>query len=134
MMENKPVEIKQVSEREIWVGENRFYLDVDLIHINMVGKMDDKTAVTMKDVYFKLNNMIDGKVDTIINLNKVGKQSIVARKTWNELSENEKCGKLALFGTPPVARVVASFVMGVTKKKDTHFFKTKEEALAWIKE
>ena len=133
-MEDKPVEIKQVSEREIWIGENRLYLDVDLLYIYLVGEMDDKTAVVMKEAYFKLNNMIDGKVDAIIDLNKVGKQSTVARKTWKELSENEKCGKLALFGMHPVARVVASFVMGVTKKKDMRFFKTKEDALAWLKE
>ena len=28
-MEEGPVEVKQVSEREIWVGENRLYLDED---------------------------------------------------------------------------------------------------------
>jgi hypothetical protein len=30
--------------------------------------------------------------------------------------------------------VLASFVMGVTKKEEVYFFKTKEEALAWLKE
>jgi len=29
---------------------------------------------------------------------------------------------------------MASFFMGASKKKDMRFFKTKEEALAWLKE
>ena len=133
-MEDKTVEIKQVREREIWVGENRFYLDNGLLCINLVGEMDDKTVVAMKEAYFKLNNMVDGKIDALIDLNKAGQQSAGARKTWNELSEGENSGKLALFGMHPVARVMASFVMGVTKKEDMRFFKTKEDALAWLKE
>ena len=122
------------NDREIWVGENRLYLDVDLLYVNLVGEMDDKTAVAMKEAYFKLNNLVDGKLDTFIDLNKAGKQSVGARKTWKELSENENSGKLAITGVSPVARVIASFVMGVTKKEDMRFFKSKDEALAWLKE
>jgi len=48
--------------------------------------------------------------------------------------EHERTGKVALFGLNPVARVIASFVMGVTRKKDMRFFKTREEALAWLRE
>jgi len=50
------------------------------------------------------------------------------------VSEYEKTGKVAVFGLHPVARVIASFVMGVSKNKDMRFFKAKEEALAWLKE
>ncbi len=133
-MEEKSVELKQLSEREIWVGENRLYLDVDLLYVNLVGEMDDKTVVAMKEAYFKLNSMVNGKLDTLIDLNKAGKQSVGARKTWKELSENENSGKLAITGVSPVARVIASFVMGVTKKEDMRFFKSKDEALVWLKE
>ncbi len=122
------------KEKEIWVGENRLYLDVDLLYVNLVGEMDDKTIVAMKEAYFKLNSMVDGKLDALIDLNKAGKQSVGARKTWRELSENENSGKLAITGISPVARVIASFVMGVTNKEDMRFFKTKEEALLWLKE
>ena len=133
-MDGESFEVKHVSEREIWVGENRFYLDVDLLYVNLVGEMDDKKVVAMKETYFKLNNMVGGKLDVLIDLNKAGKQSIGARKTWKELSENENTGKLALIGMHPVAKVVASFVMGVTKKEDMRFFKSKDDALAWLKE
>ena len=49
-------------------------------------------------------------------------------------AELEKIGKIAMFGMHPVARVVASFVMGVTNKEDMRFFKSKEDALLWLKE
>ncbi len=48
--------------------------------------------------------------------------------------EDKIFGKVALFGLHPVARVVASFFMGATKKKDMRFYKTRGEALAWLKE
>ncbi|MBE3140395.1 MAG: hypothetical protein IMZ53_07420 [Thermoplasmata archaeon] len=39
----KKVEVKQVSEREIWVGENRMYLGEDnILYITLVGEMDEK--------------------------------------------------------------------------------------------
>ncbi|MCJ2534163.1 MAG: STAS/SEC14 domain-containing protein, partial [Candidatus Thermoplasmatota archaeon] len=98
------------------------------------GEMDDKTVVAMKEAYFKLDNMVDGKLDALIDLNKAGQQSAGARKTWKELSENENSGKLAIIGISPVAKVIASFVMGVTNKEDMRFFKSKDEALAWLKE
>ena len=70
----------------------------------------------------------------LIDITKAKKQSPEARMTWKELSEHEKIEKIALFGLHPVARVLASFIIGQSKKKDMRFFKTKEEALAWLKE
>ncbi|MBE3122383.1 MAG: STAS/SEC14 domain-containing protein [Thermoplasmata archaeon] len=79
-------------------------------------------------------NMVKGKVNILVDLNQFGKASPESRKIFKEISEYEKTGKVAIFGTHPVARVLASFVMGITKKKDMRFFKTKEEAYAWLKE
>ena len=123
------------KDREIWVGENRLYLGEDnTLHISDVGKVDEKIAILGKNAAFKLISMVEGKVNVFIDINQAGKQSPEARKIWKEFSEHEKFGKIALFGMHPVARVLASFVMGTTKKKDLRFFKTKEKALAWLKE
>jgi len=70
----------------------------------------------------------------LLDINKAGQVSSGARKIGKETFEDEKVGKVAFVGLHPVARVIASFVMGVTRKKDMRFFKTKEEALAWLKE
>ena len=133
-MEEGPVEVKQVSEREIWVGENRLYLDEDnVLCIINVGEIDEKIAIEIKEAVLKIMNMVEGKVHTITDLNKAGKTTSRARKVFQELAEHEKQGKNAFYGMHPVARVLASFFMGISKKKDIRFFKTKEEALTWLK-
>ncbi len=123
------------KNREIRIGKNRLYLDEDnTLHISDVGKIDEKIAILCKNAAFKLMSMVEGKVNVFIDIDQAEKQSAEVRKGWKEFSEHRKLGKIALFGMHPVARVVASFVMGTTKKKDLRFFKTKEEALAWLKE
>ncbi|MCX6233314.1 MAG: STAS/SEC14 domain-containing protein [Bacteroidetes bacterium] len=134
-MEQKQVEVKQISEREFWVGESRWYLgEDDMLYFTDVGECDEEKVIACKKVYLKFINMVEGKVSLLVDVNKAGKQSPEARKIWKELSEHEKTAKIALFGLHPVARVIASFVMGISKNKDMRFFKTKEEALAWLKE
>ena len=126
-MENK--------DRKIWVGENWAYLGEDNItYFVLVGEHDENIAIACGEAFLKLINMVEGKGKALGDINKTGKQSLEARKIWKKISENEKVGKLALIGMHPVARVLASFIIGTTKKKDMRFFKTKEEALAWLKE
>jgi hypothetical protein len=123
------------SDREIRLGENRVYLgEDDIIHVIPVGNMNGKTAVIVIDEGLKLADMVEGKVNVLIDLNKAGKPSPEARKAVLELYDHEKSGKMAFFGQNPVSRVVASFVIGITRKNDVRFFKTKEEALGWLKD
>jgi hypothetical protein len=134
-MDEKPVEVKQVNEREVWVDESKFYLDEDnILYETIVGNFDEKRALEAKNVAFKLMNTTDEKVKVLVDLNNAGTQSSKARKIGREMFELEKHGKIALIGMNPVAKVIASFVMGVTNKKDMRFFKTKDEALEWLKE
>ena len=134
-MEEKSVEIKQVSEREIWIGENRIYLGEDnIFYITVVGEVDEEIAIAIKEVDLKFKNTVEEKLNILADLNKAGQQSAKARKIWKDMTEGDKSGKVAMFGMHPVARVLASFVMGVSRNKDMRFFKTKEDALAWLKE
>jgi len=123
------------KDREIWIGENRLFLGEDnILNIINVGLTDEKTAIAMKEAVLKLMNMVEGKVHTLTDLTKAGKTTPEARKVFQKLSEHEKQGKNAFFGMHPVARVVASFFIGSSKKEEMRFFNTKEEALAWLKE
>ena len=134
-IEEKPVEIKQVSEREIWVGENRIYLGEDnILYVTVVGDIDDKMAIAIKEADLKFKNTVEEEFDVLGDLNKSGKHSPEARKIWKEMTEDDKTGKVAICGMHPVARIIASFVMGVSRKKDMRFFKTREEALSWLRE
>ncbi len=123
------------KDREIWVGENKVYLGEDnLIYINACKGVDRKAAILIKDAVLKLANMVEGKVSYLVDLNKAGKPSVEARRIFKELVENKKIAKVAYFGMYPIARVIAAFAIGFSQKKDMRFFKTKEEALAWLKE
>jgi len=134
-MEEKEVEFKQVSEREIYVGKNRFYPGEDnIIHITIVGNTDEGTAVKAKEVTLNFFSVVERKLKILIDLNKAGKPSSGARIIIKEIFENEKSGKIALFGLHPVPKVIASFMIEVSKNKNMRFFKTKGEALLWLKE
>lgn len=122
------------GDKEFWIGETRIHLEGNNIIVNTAGEIDEKMAAIAKENMIKLGNMVKGKVNHLIDLNRAGEQSMEVRKIWKELSEHEKTGKVALYGMHPVTRVIGSFVMGITGKKDFLFFKTKEEALAWLKE
>ena len=123
------------KDREILVGGNTFYLGEDnILYVTIVGEQDEKTPIALKGAIDKMKNIVEGRVDVLMDLNKSGKPSARGRKAGQEVLEDERIGKVAFFGLHPVARVIASFITGAVIKKDIHFFKTKEDALAWLKE
>jgi len=125
------------KDREVWVEGSRFYLGKDdILYATIVGEIDNKLALEFKDATLKFNRIrkSDGRMNILVDNDRSGKISSNARKVIKELCESRKTGKVAIYGMNPVARVIASFLMGVTRKKDMRFFETREKALAWIKE
>lgn len=123
------------EDGEIRVGESRFYLGEDnIIYETIVGDFDEQNALGAREAIYKLADKANERTKMLIDLDEAGNQSYEARKIVQELFDTEVCGKIALFGLHPVARVTASFVIGASKKKDIRFFKTMEGALAWLKE
>ena len=129
------MEIVQISEKEFCVGGNKSsIIGNNIIHVVASGEQTRELALLQYEMDSKLASMIDGKVNFLIDVNKAGKNSPEARSIWTKTTENENTNKVAIYGLSPVARVLASFVIGVTKKKDIRFFITKEDALNWINE
>ena len=123
------------KDRGIWVADNRLYLDEDnILHVIRVGVVDKEAAIEIASSALKLVELVDGKVKILTDLNRAGGSSSEARKVYQEMLEHVKLDRLALCGLHPVARVIASFTMGVTKKRTVRFFTTKAEALAWLKD
>lgn len=128
-------EIKQISEKEIMIGKGRYYLDQDnILFITPIGNIGDIGAANYKKAFYLLMETVETKADLLIDLNKALKQSSLARKTWKELSEFKKTGKIAIYGFHPVAKLLASFVMGIVSNKEMRFFSTKKEATSWLKQ
>jgi hypothetical protein len=147
-MEEKPETIRQVSEKEIWVGKNKFYLiddkikvgkdiiflDDDILNVILHGEHDLNSANAIKDICIELTNKKEGKVNILIDLNEAGKSTPEAREIWKELAENNKADRIAFYGLHPVARVLAMFTIKATNKKNIYFFKNRKKALDWLKE
>ena len=128
------MEIKYINDKELVIGKNRsILLNDNIIFVIAIGEQTDEIAGLHEKGIAKLKEHIKGEVSFLIDLNLAGKSTPGARKIWNKLSENKDTNKVALYGLHPVARVLASFVMTITKKNEIDFFKTKEEALAWLK-
>ena len=100
----------------------------------MVGDTGEKKSMTLKEISDKFAAMVEGNLNILVDLNKSGLPSAGARKEGLKGFEGERIGKVGFFGLHPVAKIIASFVIGVSKKKDMRFFRTKEEALKWLKE
>lgn len=128
------VEIKYISENEILIGENKTNLiDGNIIHVKTFGDQTNEIAKAQLKLNTQLFNIIEGDAYFLIDLNESGKNTPEARDIWNQLGDHDKVKKVAIFGIHPVARVIASFVMRTSNKKNRGFFKTKEEALKWIR-
>ena len=122
------------KDGEIRIDESRYYLGEDnIVHAIEVKVMDDQKAIAIKEVYLKFLDIFKGKFNILVDINKAKKPSAKARKILNEINEDKRVDRVAHFGMHPVARVMASFLMGVSKKKEIRFFKTGEKALEWLK-
>jgi hypothetical protein len=127
-------EYQEISEKEIWNGENKSFLILEnIVFVIAVGEQTDELAKAQKQTNLKLASRIKGKVNYLIDLNKCGKNSPEAREIWKEICEEDNTDKVGIFGLHPVAKVLASFVTRITKKNNQQFFSTKEEALMWLK-
>jgi hypothetical protein len=123
------------KDREIWIGDSRMYLgDDNIIYETVIGEIGENEAMGCKEATYRFWSMVKGKTNFLIDLNRTKKTTTEARTIAQELFENERAGRVALFGVHPVARVVASFVIGAMKKKDMRFFNSRDEALSWLKE
>jgi len=124
------------KDREIRMGESRMYLGEDNIVFRIVvGVVDEKMATAFNKASIKLRSKAGGRVvNTFIDLTRAGKPTPEGRRIGQQRLDAEGIGKIAIFGMHPVAKVIASFVMGVTRKKDMRFFESREKALSWLKE
>jgi len=130
-----PPELQALRPREIQVGLNRIYLDdADILNYINVGEIDEACGYLSCMAMAKLDALVDGPVHYLVDLNRGGKLSPEARRLLREYSENRVQGKLALWGLHPVARMLAAFFFSATRKRDMRFFRSREAALAWLRE
>ncbi len=125
------------KDREIFLGKNSIRLgEDDIFYLTLVGDIDEKLALEISEAIFELNRRFGKKRrNSLDDINKTGNVSSEARRIFRDLTKDEEIGggKGAIFGLHPVARVLASFFIG-SQTKNQRYFKTRDEALAWLKE
>ena len=73
-------------DREIWVGENRFYLgEDDIMYVELAGDYNVENALSLRDAYLKLLRVVEGKVDIFVDNSRSGKPSQEARKIFVDM-------------------------------------------------
>ncbi|MCI0470028.1 MAG: STAS/SEC14 domain-containing protein [Candidatus Aminicenantes bacterium] len=119
--------------REVWIGESRMFLGLDdILYCTFVGNVDEECLKKFAETAYDFAGKVKGKLKVIADLDRAGMPTAAARKAAKKYYEDERIGEIALYGMKSVARVVATFVMGFSKKQDLRFFKSREEALAWL--
>ena len=125
--------IKQISDKEIWINDGQMLLgDDNIIYCISLKEPDEQHAIAVHESLLKLASMLEGKVNVFLDISDTKRPSVKAKRVFSQLIQHEKIGKFAFFGAHPVARVLASFMMGIIGKKDVRFFKEREEAIAWL--
>ncbi len=128
------VELEKI-EREHWVKQTRIYFGEDnIVYITVVGDADKQVALENVEIAYKFRKYYRGRIHMLLDLNKAGKPSAEARKIWAELHNDERTGRVAFYGLTPVKRIIASFIVRFSQNEPIKVFRTKEEALKWIKE
>lgn len=130
---NEQIHVVKISEKEYLVGNNKTSLiDPNIIFVVANGDQTDELANRQSEINHTLINLVEGEINYLIDLNNCGKNSSGARAKWFELAEEENTKKVAIYGMHPVARVLAAFVMKVSKKRNQQFFRTRDEAFQWL--
>ncbi len=135
-MTNKKICIERIGEGEYAIGENRVKITEGkyiVYHVSTSGVQTPEVAAAHGELINETLFKSDKQVQFLIDLNHCGKNSPQARECWRNYTMLEKTHKVAIFGMHPVARMVASFVMGTISKLERYrFFNTETEARDWF--
>ncbi len=122
------------QDREIKIGKNTLYLGEDnILRETFVGRPNEAAAKEIDEAANTLRNMVDGKVDTLINIEKI---EMITPKVLEFAVANlteARVGRVAVVGKNPIAIILAAPVIAAARKNDLAYFKTEEEAIKWLK-
>lgn len=130
---SKNIVINKTNENEITINESKIGLVNDnIIYIIAVGFVDEELAKVGERIVCEFLEKTNKNTNILVNLTNAGQPSSKAIRIYLRVSEMAAIKKIAMFGISAVAKVLGSFMIRLSKKKNFQFFKTKEEALAWL--
>lgn len=115
------------------------YNDKDgIMYLRILGVI---TGEDLRELMPRIQKMFEGKTRryALIDMSQasqVGPQVMTKemREAYKEMTDLMDSDKSAIFGAAPAVRMASKIVLAVTKSsKNTRFFKTESDALAWLK-
>lgn len=114
---------------KIWIEDDMIMIDI------WETKWDEEGAQKFIEELNKVLETVEGKAKILCDASKAGfGPTPQALHVYTELFKSPKIGKSAVFGLSSPNRVLVSFLLGASGKKDLKVFATKEEAVKWLKE
>lgn len=116
------------------------YVDKDkIMHIKFYRIKDsaiqeEQAKYTVRESNKILDAYPGKKMRAVIDVRESLKVFSRARKIYGTFLKDKRIGKVAFFGVNTVMKVVLSFIMAFSGKKNTKIFKTEEECLEWLKQ
>ncbi len=136
MTEHEYVNVRNLHVLEkasIDIGKLRLYNN-GTIFIEANGIPDEFIASKIGAKIIEFSEIYNGKINLIINLNKVGKPSSNARKKFKEIVNNDIVNKVALHGLNPVARTIGYFLINISFNSKIKLIESFDEASVWFNE
>lgn len=95
----------------------------------------EEDATRFKKELFDILDAVEGNAKILADATEAGfGPTVEARNIYADIVKSPKIGKAAVFGLKTPNRVIVSFLIRVTGKKDLKVFSTEEEAVKWLKE
>lgn len=96
---------------------------------------NEKDARRFVDELLKILETAKGKAKVLGDASGAGfGPTLKSRKIYAKLLKFPKIGKAAIIGLSTANKVIVSFLLKASGKKDLGVFSTKKEALKWLKE
>ncbi|MEZ5070446.1 MAG: STAS/SEC14 domain-containing protein [Bacteroidales bacterium] len=113
-------------------GQRIALLGDGVLRIEAIGDMDDDKLDRIRAVYRDVFSLAGDAVRLLVDLNQTGHNPPEARRFWRSLSAHKSVEAIAMVGIHPVARVLATFVIGSLGLEKYRFFEREEDALDWL--
>lgn len=116
------------------------YIDNDkIVHIKFYRIKDpviqeEQAKYTVRESNKIFNAYPERKMRAVIDVRESLKVFSRARKIYGTFLKDKRIGKVAFFGVNTVMKIVLSFIIAFSGKKNTKIFKTGEKALEWLKQ
>jgi hypothetical protein len=105
-----------------------------IVRATFIGDTDKDDALAYhKDLeqYMDKANE-DNLFNLIIYVDQAGKFSAEARKSFSQLNDDPRMGRIAYLGANRFIRVITNFVQKASGRNNMRFFDSEEEAVSWL--